>query len=136
MKITKKNGHEAMYDDEKVISSILKANEGTSEKTLTRTIAASIAADVFSRLTAENTIITTAEVRECVDLILRECGSYPAGKRIYRNSKALYRIQKTMIKQKNPGNIRDFRFLFPFLSCGLRLFCFAFFLPAVHDPDP
>ena len=81
MKITKKNGHEAMYDDEKVISSILKANEGTFEKTLTRTIAASIAADVFSRLTAENTIITTAEVRECVDLILRERGYTETAKR-------------------------------------------------------
>ena len=50
MKITKKNGHEAMYDDEKVISSILKANEGTSEKTLTRTIAASIAALITANI--------------------------------------------------------------------------------------
>ena len=74
MKITKKNGHETMYDDEKVINSILKANEESSEKTLTRTIAASIADDVFSRLTVENEIITTAEIRDCVDLILRERG--------------------------------------------------------------
>ena len=74
MKITKKNGNETIYDDEKVINSILKANEGTSEKSLTRAVAADIAAVVFSRLTAENEIITTAETRECVDRILQERG--------------------------------------------------------------
>ena len=86
MKITKKNGHETMYDDEKVISSILKANEGTSEKTLTRAIASDIAAAVFSRLTAENEIITTAEIREGVDLILQERGYTETAKQ-YREYK-------------------------------------------------
>ncbi len=88
MKITKKNGHETIYDDEKVINSILKANEGSSEKTLTRTIAASIANDVFSRLTEENSIITTAEIRECVDLILRERGYTETAKRYTEYKKA------------------------------------------------
>ena len=54
MKITKKNGNETIYDDEKVINSILKANEETYEKSLSRAVAADIAAVVFSRLTAEN----------------------------------------------------------------------------------
>ena len=81
MKITKKNGHETLYDDEKIISSILKANAETSGEKLSRTIAASIAADVFNRLTAENEIITTAEIRECVDLILRERGYSETAKR-------------------------------------------------------
>ena len=86
MKITKKNGHETIYDDEKVISSILKANEGTFEKSLTRAVAADIAAVVFSRLTAENEIITTAETRECVDRILQERGYTETAKR-YREYK-------------------------------------------------
>ena len=112
MKITKKNGHEAMYDDEKVISSILKANEGTSEKTLTRTIAASIAADVFSRLTAENTIITTAEVRECVDLILREwilsCGREGFAKR-----QSAIQNTKNHDKAKKSRKVPGFSLSFP-----------------------
>ena len=86
MKITKKNGHETIYDDEKVINSILKANAGTSEKSLTRPVAADIAAVVFSRLTAENEIITTAETRECVDRILQERG-YTETARRYREYK-------------------------------------------------
>ena len=88
MKITKKNGHQTIYDDDKVINSILKANEGTSEKTLSRAVAAAIAADVFSRLTAENEIITTAEIRECVDLILRERGYSETAKRYTEYKKA------------------------------------------------
>ena len=86
MKITKKNGHETIYDDEKVINSILKANEGSSEKSLSKAVAADIAAVVFSRLTAENDIITTAEIRQCVDLILRERGYTETAKR-YREYK-------------------------------------------------
>ena len=88
VKITKKNGHETLYDDEKVISSILKANAETSGEKLSRTIAASIAADVFNRLTAENEIITTAEIRECVDLILRERGYPETAKRYTEYKKA------------------------------------------------
>ena len=84
MKITKKNGHETLYDDEKVISSILKANAETSGEKLSRTIAA----DVFNRLTAENEIITTAEIRECVDLILRERGYPETAKRYTEYKKA------------------------------------------------
>ena len=86
MKITKKNGHQTIYDDEKVINSILKANEGTAEKALTRAVADDIAATVFSRLTAENEIITTVEIRQCVDLVLRERGYTETAKR-YREYK-------------------------------------------------
>ena len=73
-------------DNNKRINSILKANAETSGEKLSRTIAASIAADVFNRLTAENEIITTAETRECVDRILQERG-YTETARRYREYK-------------------------------------------------
>ena len=73
MKITKRNGNITMYDDEKVVRSILKAN-GDTEETMTEAVAASIADDAFSRLTEENEIITTQEIRECVTSLLIERG--------------------------------------------------------------
>ena len=86
MKITKKNGNVTLYDDEKVITSILKANVETEEKQLTPAVAADIAADVFSRLTAENEIITTQEVRDSLENVLTERG-YTDTARRYREHK-------------------------------------------------
>ena len=74
MKITKRNGNVTMYDDEKVVNSILKADKTAGGEGITAAIAASIAGDVFSRLTAENEIITTSEVRNCVFEVLNERG--------------------------------------------------------------
>ena len=74
MKITKKNGNITMYDDQKVINSILKANAGTSEKTMSDKIAASIADDVFSQLTEDYEIITTKDIRDCVYKTLLDRG--------------------------------------------------------------
>ncbi|MBP5732593.1 MAG: hypothetical protein J6W66_02035 [Lachnospiraceae bacterium] len=58
MKITKKNGNISIYDDEKVVNSILKANEGTDEDYMNKAVAEDIAEDVFNRLTAVTEIIT------------------------------------------------------------------------------
>ena len=72
MKITKRNGNLTMYDDEKVVNSILKANRDVSGEEITRAVAVNIADEVFSRLTAEKEIITTKDVRDCVYAILTE----------------------------------------------------------------
>ena len=73
MKITKRNGNITMYDDEKVVKSILKANGDTKEN-MTEAAEADIAAVVFARLTAENEIISTKEIRDCVMAVLAENG--------------------------------------------------------------
>ena len=52
MKITKRNGNLTMYDDEKVVNSILKANRDVSGEEITRAVAVNIADEVFSSLTA------------------------------------------------------------------------------------
>jgi transcriptional regulator NrdR family protein len=72
MKITKRNGNTTMYDDEKVVNSILKANQDISGEEITRAVAVNIADKVFSRLTKENEIIATKDVRDCVYEILTE----------------------------------------------------------------
>ncbi len=74
MKITKKNGVVTVYDDQKVAKSILKANEGSTDQKVTQKNADGIASEVFSRLTEENEIISTNEVRNCVCKVLREKG--------------------------------------------------------------
>ena len=74
MKITKKNGNITLYDDEKVTRSILKANAEVPEEELTPKMAASLADLLFGRLTEENEIITTAEIRNCLTALLCERG--------------------------------------------------------------
>ena len=74
MKITKRNGKLTMYDDEKVVNSILKANRDVSGEAITEAVAVNIADEVFSRLTAENEIITTKEIRDNVCAVLTERG--------------------------------------------------------------
>jgi len=74
MKITKKNGNVTIYDDEKVMRSILKANAEVREEQLSEKEAAAIADRVFAKLTAQYEVITTADIRDCVGAILVEKG--------------------------------------------------------------
>ena len=74
MKITKKNGNVTIYDDEKVMRSILKANAEVREEPLSEKEAAAIADRVFAKLTAQYEVITTADIRDCVGAILVEKG--------------------------------------------------------------
>ena len=50
MKITKKNGNITVYDDQKVVRSILNANAGTPLENISQTVAEALADDVFSQL--------------------------------------------------------------------------------------
>ncbi len=74
MKITKKNGTVSLYDDEKVRNSILKANAGIPGESISPAQAAAFADTVFGRLTGRYSVITTADVRECVIALLQEKG--------------------------------------------------------------
>ena len=76
MYITKKNGKVQVYDDEKVVRSILKANVDSMTEEMSRKKAQVIAGEVFERLTASKDIISTEDVRTCTAAILREKG-YP-----------------------------------------------------------
>ena len=74
MKITKKNGNVVLYDDEKVIRSILKANAEAPGEEITRKKAAVFADEVFNRITRDHDVIRTKDVRDCVAALLREKG--------------------------------------------------------------
>ena len=71
MKITKKNGNIVFYDDEKVVNSIMHANEGTGEK-LTAKQAEFLADAVLGRLIKEHSIVTTQMIRDGVYETLKE----------------------------------------------------------------
>ena len=74
MKITKKNGRVVLYDDIKVVNSILKANAEVPGEAITRSRAAVFANEVLSRLTENMEIITTQDVRDYVAAVLRSNG--------------------------------------------------------------
>lgn len=74
MKITKKNGKVVLFDEEKVVTSILKANAEVPGEAITRKKALAIANEVFTRLTEKSEIIRTEDVRACVAELLREKG--------------------------------------------------------------
>lgn len=74
MKITKKNGTISLYDDEKVVKSILNANADVPGESISPAVAAAFADTVFNRLTARYSVITTSDVRECVIALLQEKG--------------------------------------------------------------
>ena len=76
MKVTKRNGNVVVYDDEKVIRSILLANKQVPTEELSDRTAAYIAGAVFARLSAEESIFSTEDVRQRVYAMLREKG-YP-----------------------------------------------------------
>ena len=75
MKITKRSGSIVLYDDDKLITSIMKANEGTGEE-LSPRAAAYLSDVVLGRLVKEYDIITTKLIRESVISSLREQGYY------------------------------------------------------------
>ena len=74
MNVTKRNGMIMLYDTEKVVRSILKANVDTPEEELSRHMASYIADEVFTQLSRETEIITTNDVREHVYAKLCQMG--------------------------------------------------------------
>ena len=88
MKITKKNGNIALYDDEKVKKSILSANTQLAEETISSRTAETLSNEVFDRLSRGDAIITTAEVRACVYELLQERGFPLTAARYWEYKKA------------------------------------------------
>lgn len=86
MKITKKNGNITVYDDQKVVRSILNANAGIPLENISQTVAEALADDVFSQLTEKSEIITTREIRNCVYETLLDRG-YPETAKRYMEYK-------------------------------------------------
>ena len=82
MYISKRNGKVVVYDTDKIVNSILKANSETLEEEVSTHMASFIADEVFSSLTADKDIITTQDVKDCVYQRLIEMG-LPATARNY-----------------------------------------------------
>ncbi len=76
MKITKRNGFVVLFDDEKIVSSILKANADVPTEELSKQAAAFLAGEVIGRLAEREDIITTQDLRHGVEQKLIEKG-YP-----------------------------------------------------------
>ena len=71
MNITKRSGRIVVYDDEKVVKSIMKANEGTGEELTVKT-AEYLADVVLGRLIKEHSIVTTQMISDGVYEALKE----------------------------------------------------------------
>ena len=86
MKITKRSGNIVMYDDEKIVASVLKANEGTGEA-LSQKSAEYLADAVLGQLVKEHDIVTTELIREGIYEDLRDWGLYLTAQRYKDYSK-------------------------------------------------
>ena len=71
MKIAKRNGNLVFYDDEKVVNSIMRANEGTGEE-ITPKQAEFLTDAVLGRLIKNHSIVTTQMIRDGVYEALKE----------------------------------------------------------------
>ncbi len=80
MKIAKRSGNIVMYDDEKVVKSIMRANEGTGEP-LNAKAAEYLTDAVLGRLVKNNAIVTTQMIREGVYDALNERDLWITAKR-------------------------------------------------------
>ena len=87
MKVTKRNGNVVLFDDDKIVSSILKANAEVPEEELTKQAAAFLAGEVIGRLAERQDIITTRDLREGVEKKLCEKGYPLTAKRYMEYSK-------------------------------------------------
>ena len=79
MKISKRSGSMVMYDDEKVVRSIMKANEETEEP-LTQKAAEFLADAVLGRLIKNNSFVTTEMIREGIYEAPKERGLWLTAK--------------------------------------------------------
>ena len=86
MKITKRSGNVVIYDDEKIVSSILKANAETWEE-LSPKGAEYLADVVLGRLVKKHDIVTTELIRDGVYEVLCERGLPMTAKHYYEFSK-------------------------------------------------
>ena len=85
MKIAKRNGNLVLYDDEKVVKSIMNANRETGEA-LTEKQAEFLADAVLGRLIKNNSFVTTQMIRDGVYEALNERNLWLTAKR-YREFK-------------------------------------------------
>lgn len=79
MKISKRSGSMVFYDDEKVVRSIMKANEETDEE-LSEKSAEFLADAVLGRLIKNNTFVTTQMIKDGVYEALKERGLWLTAK--------------------------------------------------------
>ena len=80
MKITKRSGNIVFYDDEKVVRSIMGANEGTGEP-MTEKQAEFLADAVLGRLIKNHSFVTTEMIRDGVYEALNEKDLWLTAKR-------------------------------------------------------
>jgi len=79
MKISKRSGSMVFYDDEKVVRSIMKANEETDEELSVKS-AEFLADAVLGRLIKNNTFVTTQMIKDGVYEALKERGLWLTAK--------------------------------------------------------
>ena len=79
MKISKRSGSMVFYDDEKLVRSIMKANEETDEELSVKS-AEFLADAVLGRLIKNNTFVTTQMIKDGVYEALRERGLWLTAK--------------------------------------------------------
>ncbi len=97
MKIIKRNGAEAIFDREKIVAAIEKANKATTdERELARWQIDGIAQTVEETAKCMNRALSVEEIQELVETLLMKQGAYETAKRYIR-----YRYTRSLIRTSN-----------------------------------
>ena len=97
MKIIKRNGAEAIFDREKIVAAIEKANKATTdERELVKWQIDGIAQTVEETAKCMNRALSVEEIQELVETLLMKQGAYETAKRYIR-----YRYTRSLIRTSN-----------------------------------
>ncbi len=97
MKIIKRNGAEVIFDREKIVSAIEKANKATTdERELAKWQIDGIAQTVEETAKCMNRALSVEEIQELVETLLMKQGAYETAKRYIR-----YRYTRSLIRTSN-----------------------------------
>ena len=97
MKLIKRNGAEAVFDREKIVSAILKANEAVDEdERITEGKVRKIAATVESRCEKLERAVSVEEVQDLVENELMRSGAF-----ILARAYITYRYKRALVRRTN-----------------------------------
>ena len=101
MKIIKRNGSEAVFDADKIVAAITKANNATESAKLTQEQIHDIADYVEYKCQKMNRAVSVEEIQDMVENQIMATGAFELARRYVR-----YRYQRTLVRKANTTDNR------------------------------
>ncbi|MBQ7840202.1 MAG: anaerobic ribonucleoside-triphosphate reductase [Lachnospiraceae bacterium] len=101
MKIIKRNGSEAIFDTDKIVAAVTKANNATESAKLTQEQIHDIADYVEYKCQKMNRAVSVEEIQDMVENQIMATGAFELARRYVR-----YRYQRTLVRKSNTTDNR------------------------------